>query len=1004
MLNFFIRKPVTTVMFVLFWVVLGLVSFPKMNIERTPSVEFPIVTSSFIYPGASPAEIESQVLKKAEDAVSEVAGLKKITSQAFENGGFVMTEFHLGVNVNDKASEVKSKLDAISVDFPSDVKKPVVEKLNPLQESVVDIVLSGGNSRDLEEYIDDRLSNKITALSGIASLSVFGGQQRAVRIQMNPELMTSRGVSLMDIVNSFGEKNINIPSGKIESGTDSSNVRFIGEFNSIEDIKNLGITTSEGQNFKLSEIANVSDAARDIDTGARYNSNSVVIISVIKASDGNAIKISKELKKHLPEFRKSLQDKFPNAKMDIISDSSISILNETNSALFGIILGLLFTIITLLLFSKNWRSTVVSGVVIPVSLVAGFFFMNSAGFTINSMTLLAYSSALGTLISNAIILIEAALIEMGKGKSPHDAAIDGTRKSAVSVLSGVGTNIVVFLPIAFMGGIAGQFMVQFGLTVVYLSVFSLMFSFTLTPMMIAYFLRLPKKVKVKKIKNVSKQMPRFRRYFDFQKKHPFRVLVSAFLILIASSFLMRFVGNEFSPTSDINEIIITARSPMGSTFEKSESIAKKIENKLKTFPEISYTSVKIGEKGTQNILIKVGLLDTDNRDISDKMLVQKILPELSEIPDAEIQVRAGKGMGGNSSDMVLNIYGEEDMVRDGYADQILKILNNIPEIQSAVLSSQKPNTELRFMPNESKMNFWGITNATAGATLRTAIYGHDNYKYKENGKEYPIILEFSKQFKTKNMFDSIYMNSKKGLVPISYVGKIEEVSATSNIYRLDKTRITEIEINLGKSTIGPVQKKIEARLSEIDWQSGYFTKFGGMSETQGETTGEIGAAFLLAVILTFMLLAAMMNSLVHPITIATSILTSFSGVFIMMFLSGTNINIAAMLAFVMLVGLVVNNNILIIEPAIGRIAKGENASDALWAELMDRKGMVLMTSIAIIAGMSPQLFSSDGLKSSMAAVIIGGMAASLLWTFMLTPAIFFIMEKLRNAKNKSSSI
>ncbi len=249
MLNFFVKKPITTLMFVLFWVVLGVVSFPKMNIERTPSIDFPMVTATFVYPGATPEELESQVIKKAEDSISEIAGLKKLTSQAFENGGYVMAEFNLGVNVNDKASEVKAKLDAISSEFPTDLKKPVVEKLNPLQQSVVDIVLQGADPRDMEQYVKDVLSNKITALPGVANISVFGGQERAVRIFMNPELMASRGVAIMDIVGALGSKNLNIPGGKIEEGINSSNVRFIGEFQSIDDIKNLRITTSEGQNF-----------------------------------------------------------------------------------------------------------------------------------------------------------------------------------------------------------------------------------------------------------------------------------------------------------------------------------------------------------------------------------------------------------------------------------------------------------------------------------------------------------------------------------------------------------------------------------------------------------------------------------------------------------------------------------------------------------------------------------------------------------------------------------
>ena len=1002
MLKFFVRRPVTTVMFVLLWVALGLVSFPKMNVERTPSLDFPMVTATFIYPGASPAEIESQVIKKAEDAMSEVAGLKKITSQAYENGGYVMAEFNLGVNVNDKSSEVKSKIDALSSEFPDALKQPVVEKLNPLQESVVDIVLRGASPRDMQEYVDNTLSNKITAIKGVASVSVFGGEDRAVRVEMNPELMAARGATVMDVVAALGARNLNVPGGKIETSANASNVRFIGEFESVDEIANLHLTTVEGARFKLSDVATVTDAARDIETGARYNGEPVVIASVVKASDGNAIKISQALRKKMPELQADMQTRFPNATMEIISDSSTAVSDETNSTIWGIIQGIIFTVLVLLAFTRNWRSTIIAGVVIPASLIAGFFFMNGSGFTINAMTLLAYSSALGTLVSNAIIMIESALQEMRAGKDPETAAIDGTKKVGVSVLAGVGTNVVVFLPLAFMSGIVGQFMVQFGLTVVYLTLLSLLFSFTLTPMMIAKILRLTGTQNTKKKSATSKEaapspaMVKLRKWFDFQHSHPWRVIGLAVAIFLGTTMLMKFVGNEFAPSTDDNEITITARAPMGATFEKSRSISEQIEAELKQFPEVTATSVKIGERGLQNIKVKVDLVDRADRRLTDKELARRMLPRLAAIPDVEIQIRAGSSMSSSvSSDIVLNIKGEDDEKREAYATRALELINQIPEVQSAVRAQQTPGREIRFVPDENKMNFWGVKNSYAGSTLRTALYGNDDYKYKERGEEYPIILEFARPFKTAEMFDNVYVNSQKGMVALSSLGKIENVTATPNISRLGKSRITEIDINIGKSTLGPVQAKIQSALDSMAWDMGYSAEFGGMSEIQDETTGEIGQAFLLATILTFMLLAAIMNSLAHPFTIATSILTSFAGVFVVMFLTGATMNVGAMLAFVMLVGLVVNNNILLLEPTIGRINNGESARDALWAEMNDKRYMILMTSIAVMTGMVPQLWSVDGMKVAMAAVMIGGMLASLIFTFTLTPALFFLIERAR---------
>ena len=471
--------------------------------------------------------------------------------------------------------------------------------------------------------------------------------------------------------------------------------------------------------------------------------------------------------------------------------------------------------------------------------------------------------------------------------------------------------------------------------------------------------------------------------------------------ILGLSFWVQY-SHEFSPSTDANEITVTARTPMGSTYAKSESIAKEIDARLKQFPEIESTTIKIGDKGLQNISIKLSLVDVSKRNISDKKLAQKILPNLADIKDAEIQIRAGENISSSAinSDIVLNVYGDDDEKRMGYANQIIDKINEIDEVQSAVLAQQIPSNEIRFVPNDEKMNFWGVKNAQAGSTLRTAIFGNDTYKYKEKGDEYPIILEFEKQFKKQSMFDSVYVNSHKGMVALSQLGDIENVPATSNIYRVDKNRVTEIDINIGKSTVGPVQNEIQAYIDTINWENGYGASFAGMAEIQSETNGEIGQAFLLATILTFMLLAAIMNSFIHPFTIATSIITSFTGVFIVLCLSGASLNVGALLAFIMLVGLVVNNNILVLEPTVARVQRGEDAKKVLWSELMGKKRMIWMTTIAVVAGMIPQLWSNDGMKVAMGAVMIGGMCASLVWTFTLTPAVFFLMEKLRKKIHK----
>jgi len=1007
MLEFFVKRPITTVMFVLFWVVLGIVSYPKMNVERMPPIDLPIVTTTLLYPGAGPSEIEAQVVRPVEDVISKIAGVKKISAMVYENYAFIATEFNLGEDAMEKQQEIKGQVDSILYNLPDDLRQPVVRKLNINQATVMDVALSGADLRKMYDFADDVLTQRISAIPGVASVDIFGGQERAIRVFLDPQRMAAKGVSVSTIMQSITAHNLNVPSGKIESRWSSNTVRFIGEFATVEEIENMAVTTPEGMTFKLKDIAKIEDSAKDPATGGRYKGEEVLIVSIVKATDGNAVKISDVLQKRLDSYNQLAKKELgESARIQIITDAAESVRREVNSTLRGIVFGILLTVATLWVFTKNWRSTIISSVVIPTSLVSGFLLMNNAGFSINTLTLLAIASALGTLISNAIILIESSLLLMDRGVDPEKAAIDGAKKVTVAILAGVGTNIVVFLPLAFMGGIAGLMMNQFGMTVVYLTIMSLMFSFTLTPMMIAKFLRSNKTEReTEAAKNSQETLAWYKPLFDSQMRRPWRWVGMTTAILVASTLLLKFVGNEFSPMTDASEININARAPMGATFAQSEKLAKRIEDKLVEFPEISAVVVKIGRRGIQNVGVNVKLIPMEKR-MSDKKIAQRIVAALADIPDAEFSVRAGEAMqggggGGGGADTVINVTGDNDKERERVADELLERINKIEEVQSALLTAQLPNEEVQFIPDQPRMNEWGAMNAAVGQAMRLAFYGDDTVKFREKGKEYPLLIEFDKTYKTVDTFGDIMVDTRRGMVPLTDLGAIEYRPASRNIFRVNKHRLTEINVNLGKSTIGPVRAKIQDEISKMDMPESVSVVFGGMSEMQDETTKEMANTFILAVILTIVLLAAIMNSIAHPLTISTAIVTSFSGVFILLFLAGGTINVSMLLSVIMLVGLSVNSEILFLDGAVQKVNfGGMEPAKALWEEYQDKWRMVLMTTIAVGSGMLPQLFSSDTSRVSMAAVLIGGTVGGMFFSLMLTPALFILVERLIHKMSK----
>ncbi len=461
MIEFFVKRPVTTVMFIAVFVILGIVSFFNLRVERTPQIDFPVVTVTTMYPGATPLEVETLVVSKIEDAIAELSEISNIKSQSFDNFGFVSVEFLLSSDVNIKFMEVKDKVEAIINDLPDAIEKPIIEKYDPLVQPVMDLVLSSStlDSRDLYEFADKKLKDRFSAVRGVANVDIYGGKKRQINVVLDPMLMKQHYITIRDVINSIKAKNKNIPGGLLEKGDNALSLRFLGEFESPEEISEMILVSRDGTNFPLKEIARVEDSFKKIETIARYNSKEVVGLSLKKVSDGNAIDISREVRSRLDEFRSLLPE---GMSLDIATDTTTFIVNDTNDTYFSIFIGIILTIIILYLFTGRVSLTFISSIAIPTSLISSLFLVDASGFTINMMTLLAFATVLGTLIANTIVIVENVLVHLDKGDCSVEAAINGTKEVTDAILASAGTNLVVFTPIAFMGGIIGQFFKSFG--------------------------------------------------------------------------------------------------------------------------------------------------------------------------------------------------------------------------------------------------------------------------------------------------------------------------------------------------------------------------------------------------------------------------------------------------------------------------------------------------------------------------------------------------------------
>lgn len=1003
MIEVFVKRPATTIILILFFVLLGFVSYFNLNVEQNPKIDFPLVSVNVIYPGASPEDIEVQIIKKVEDSVVEIADIKNIKSRAFENFGYVLVEFNLGADVNVKSSEVKDKVDSIINDLPKGIDKPVVARVDPFATSVVELALVSKtvSPKDLFEYADKKLKNEFSKVKGVGSVDVFGGRKREIRIELDPDLMEERYITITDVIGAVARRNLNVPIGSIDREKTSLSLRYVGEFSSVDEIRKLRLNTVDGSEFLLSEIAKIYDGAKDAEYASRFNGENAVTLSIKKISDGNEVKVSEGIQSLLPKLRKKIPK---GVKLKLANEKASFIQKETFDTIKSIGIGVLLTIFIIFLFSGDFRMTIIAAVVIPSSIVSAFLLMDFSGFSINFITLLAMATALGTLIANAIVIIESVMVHLKQGKSSQEAAIDGTKEVLVPVLASCGTNLVVFTPIAFMGGIVGQFMLQFGLTVVYATLFSLLASFSLTPMMCGLLLKPINKEESKgyllKIVDSFIQflLSEYKIFFNFMFKIPIIWSILVIASLMGAFSLAPYLGNEFIPVSDENRIQINLTLPQGSTIEETERTAKEIESLVKTYPEVESTLSVLGENGKENGRIVLKLKDKKERAQSDVDIIESLTPAVAQLPNAEIEFVRGDGGGGMQADVSINLSGPDYNKVVDYSKKAEKILRESGYFRSLVSSYKSPKDEIQLKPDLDKLERYGVSGSQLGMTLRSAVYGDDSNIYKEGGEEYDIRIELDSNYKRdQNALSHVSVMTRSGLIPVTEIGTLERTKAIPNIWRRDRKRIIQLNGYLSKSTAGVVQAQLTEKFNkELNLEGGYSYAFVGNAESQQESSQEIGKAFGLAILLTFMLLVAILNSFVHPLTISSSIITSFGGVFLFLFFAESSINIASMLGIVMLVGLVVNSAILFVDEVENILKSGEDEIlSAIWKGMENKFRAILMTSIAIMAGALPQIWSPNLAKASMGLVIIGGTAASIVYTFIFTPIVYWYIERLR---------
>lgn len=1021
MFRFFARlavwRPVLTSMIVVIFVVLGAFSYVAIPIDMFPEIEFPMITVTTIYPGAGPEEVETEITEPIEDAVSTIANLESLISFSQENISTVIIEFDFSVDPDLAAIEVKDKVDVIRAMFPSDAEPPTVMKLDLNAMPIMDIAVSGPQSLEaITDLAEDVLSDRLARVEGIATVGVTGGREREVEVLVHPDRLRAYGLSITDVAGLVGGENLTIPAGRVKEPNAEFSVRVVGEYASLREIEELPLFLPEGGRIRLADVATVRAGFTDVREIARYNGQPTVSLSLQKRSGANTVVAAAGVVEAIEELRAVMPD---GVVLEIVRDASEFIRDSIQDIFRNIIIGIVLTTLVLFLFLHSWRGTIVAAVAMPATIIATFLLIEQAGFTINIMTLMALGITVGILVTNTIVVLEGIYRHLDMGKSPKEAAEVGTTEVAIAVAASALTNVVVFTPIAFMQGIMGQFFVSFGLTVVFASLFSVLFSFTLAPMLAARVLK-ARDSETKKTGGLSGFWAAFDRGYksledDYRtalgwvlgsKRNGWLVIGGTLAVLVLSFFIAgAFVGGEFMPEQDEGLALVTLELPPGTPPERTSVAAAMAEEALREIPEVTTILTTVGGSAAAMTFSSgageahvAQLQVTIESDLPTQSFLPLIREKMAPIPDAEVTATLTESMGpGGEAPLQVLIKGPEQDRLEVLAEEATGVVAAIPGLTEVSNSIAEPRREVVFHPNREILSEHGLSVAAVGGILRASIEGIVPGVYREAGDERDIRVRLTEASRDRvSELGSLQIRTRDGMVPVSSLGSMVESEGETAIQRNDKQRTVQIDAYIAGGSLTGLVSEIQLELDALNFPPGYTYEITGDFEIFAESLAEMLKALIMAILLTYIVLAMILESYVHPITIMLTLPLGFVGAVLSLFLASKSLNIFSMMAIIMLVGIVVNNAILILDYTQQLREKGMGLVEALLEAAPVRLRPILMTNVAIAIALIPQALGSGAgavFRAPMAVVTIGGVLVAAVFTLFLIPVIYTKLDR-----------
>ncbi|HEV7507561.1 MAG TPA: efflux RND transporter permease subunit [Thermoanaerobaculia bacterium] len=1009
-----VRRPVFATVLILAMVVVGIFAYFQLGVDRFPNIEFPFVVVTTVLPGAAPEEMETEVTDKIEEAVNTINGIDQLISTSSENVSLVQIQFTLEKNPDVAAQEVRDKINAILANLPKDADPPIIQKINADADPVISIALSGpASQREVSEYADRVLRRRLETVFGVGQVKLVGQRLRQINVITDTAKLDSLGLTAADVVNALGSQNVQIPGGKVAQNRRDLTLRTYGRVGTPADFARLPITTRNGYPVRVGDVARIEDGVEEAQSVATVAGKPAVVLQVIKQSGTNTIAVVDAIKERFGELKEQIPAGW---HAEIVRDQSKFIVAAVDAVKEHLMVGSLFAAGIVWLFLRRFRPTLISAVAIPSSLIATFAAMKYMNFTLNVLTLLALTLAVGIVIDDAVVVLENIFRFMEEKKmTPRQAAVEGTKEVGLAVLATSLSLIAVFLPVAFMGGIVGRFMYSFGITMAFAIAVSLIVAFTLTPMLASRWLRQNDTAEASegsRQRGVYAAVERFYlRLLDLAMAHRWVVVVIMVLVFFSTIPLFMAVNKNFLPNDDESQFQVIVRVPEGANLATTQTILESVATQVRKLPGVVTTVNTIGNdpQQTPNLgLVYVQLSDPKTRKEDQFHLMQRVREEI--LPQYEaLKVRsqvAQVSAFGNGVDNEIQFWiGGPDLDKlNVYAQKLKTELAKVPGTTDVDTNFIVGKPELGVRIDRDKTADLGVRVQDIASSLNVLVGGQKATSYFEGGEEYEVHVRADEA--DRNNAQAIAAmevpSVSRGTVPLRDLVTLNEGTGPSLINRLNRRRQVMVTANMkpGFSSQTALDT-LNRTAAGLKMPAGFSFGFNGRSKEQGKAFASFMTAFLLSIIFMYLILAAQFESWLHPFTILLSLPMTVPFALLSILLLKQSVNIFSMLGILVLFGIVKKNSILQIDHTNSLRAQGMPRAEAIRAANRDRLRPILMTTLAFVAGMIPLVASSGtgaGTNRAIASVILGGQLLSLLLTLIGTPVSYSIFDDWANSK------